>query len=294
MPLVFAAIAPHGWPVVPPLSEDAEGALTTRAALQEMGRRAREAGVEAVVVATPHGFRVAGAIALADVARAMGILHWGGRNVEANVPIDGELTDAIAARARGLSVPIAMVGYAGHRRDQSAMPLDWGALVPLWFLGHDANVPGSGDVLAPDPAPDADGGPPVVLVGPARDVPRATIVDFGRAVAEAAAADPRRIGFIASCDWAHRHDANGPYGFHPAAAEVDAEVLAAVRANDLLRLLGLPDDRAADAAIDGLWQALMLAGAIEGRGFAVDVLSYEAPTYYGMLVATFAPARATT
>ncbi|HEU5434136.1 MAG TPA: aromatic ring-opening dioxygenase subunit LigB [Thermomicrobiales bacterium] len=293
MPLVFAAIAPHGWPIIPPLSEDAEGGLATRAALQEMGRRAREAGLEAVAIATPHGFRVEDAIALADVARAMGILHWGGRHVEVNLPVDGALTDAIAAAARGLSVPIAMVGYAGHRRDQSAMPLDWGALVPLWFLGHDANIPGSGDVLAPEPPPLPNGGPPVVLIGPSRSVPRASIVDFGHAIAEAATADPRRIGFIASCDWAHRHAADGPYGFHPAAAAVDAEVLAAVRDNDILRLIGLPDERAAEAAIDGLWQALMLAGAIEGRGFDVDVLSYEAPTYYGMLVATFTPAAAT-
>ncbi|HEX5500748.1 MAG TPA: aromatic ring-opening dioxygenase subunit LigB, partial [Thermomicrobiales bacterium] len=256
MPLVFAAIAPHGWPIVPPLSEDAEGGLATRAALQEMGRRARAAEIDAVAIATPHGFRVEGAIALADVARAMGILHWGGRHVEVNLPVDGALTDAIAAAARQRTVPIAMVGYAGHRRDQRAMPLDWGALVPLWFLGHDANIPGSGDVLAPEPEPQPNGAPPAVLIGPSRDLPRTTIVEFGRAVAEAAAADPRRIGFIASCDWGHRHAENGPYGFHPAAAEVDAEVLAAVGANDLFRLLGMPDERAADAAIDGLWQAL--------------------------------------
>jgi aromatic ring-opening dioxygenase LigB subunit len=118
---------------------------------------------------------------------------------------------------------------------------------------------------------------------------RATLVDFGRAVAEAAANEPRRIGFIASCDWGHAHRADGPYGFHPESAAVDAEVVAAVAANDLLRLIDLDEDRAQDAAIDGLWQVLMLAGALEAVPMPVELLSYEAPTYYGMLVAVWAP-----
>ena len=60
-------------------------------------------------------------------------------------------------------------------------------------------------------------------------------------------------------------------------------------ANDLLRLIDLDEGRAQDAAIDGLWQALMLAGALEVMPMHVELLSYEAPTYYGMLVAVWSP-----
>jgi aromatic ring-opening dioxygenase LigB subunit len=207
--------------------------------------------------------------------------------VELNVPVDGPLTDAIAATARSRGIPIAMVGYAGHRRDTSVLPLDWGILTPLWFLGHGRNMPGHGDVLADPPAVDI--GPPAVIVAPSRSLPRSRLVDFGQAVAEAAANDLRRIAFIASCDWGHAHRADGPYGFHPESAAVDAEVVAAVAANDLLRLIDLDEGRAQDAAIDGLWQALMLAGALEAVSMPVELLSYEAPTYYGMLVAVWAP-----
>jgi aromatic ring-opening dioxygenase LigB subunit len=287
MPLVFAAIAPHGFPIIPDLSEDAEGALATRAAMEELGQRAAAAGVEALVIAGPHGVRVDGAVSLADTARAAGTLAWQGRTVELNVPVDGPLSDAIAAAARARGIPIAMVGYAGNRRDQSVLPLDWGVLTPLWFLGHGRNMPGHGDVLADPPATDI--GPPAVIVTPSRGVPRETLVDFGRAVAETAANDPRRIGFIASCDWGHAHRADGPYGFHPESATVDAEVVAAVVANDLLRLIDLDEIRAQEAAIDGLWQALMLAGALEAVPMSVELLSYEAPTYYGMLVAVWTP-----
>src|SRR5918998_4845361 len=287
MSLVFAAIAPHGFPLIPELSDDAEGALATRVAMEELGQRAAAAGVETLVIAGPHGVRVNGAICLADTARAAGTLALQGRHVELNVPVDGPLTDAIAAKAREWGIPIALAGYGGNRRDQSVLPLDWGVLTPLWFLGHNLNMRGHGDVLAEPPA--ADIGPPAVIVTPSRSLPRDTLVDFGRVVAEVSATEPRRIGFIASCDWGHAHAADGPYGFHPESAAVDAEVVAAVQANDLLRLIDLDEERASDAAIDGLWQTLMLAGALDVTPMNVEFLSYEAPTYYGMLVAVWTP-----
>jgi aromatic ring-opening dioxygenase LigB subunit len=287
MSLAFAAIAPHGFPLIPDLSDDAGGALATRAAMEELGRRAVAVGIEALVIAGPHGVRVNGAICLADTARAAGTLAWQGRHVELNVPVDGPLTDAIAAKSTERGIPIALAGYGGNRRDQSVLPLDWGILTPLWFLGHGQNMCGHGDVLADPPA--ADIGPPAVIVTPSRSLPRETLVDFGRVVAEVSEAEPRRIGFIASCDWGHAHAAIGPYGFHPESAAVDAEVVAAVQANDLLRLIDLDEGRATDAAIDGLWQALMLGGTLDVTPMNVELLSYEAPTYYGMLVAVWAP-----
>nr|MBA3450230.1 aromatic ring-opening dioxygenase subunit LigB [Chloroflexia bacterium] len=126
-----------------------------------------------------------------------------------------------------------------------------------------------------------------VFITPSRSLPRTSLVDFGHAVAAAVAADPRRIGFVASCDWGHTHSADGPYGFHPEAARVDAEVVAAVEADDLMRLIDLDEERATDAAIDGLWQALILAGVLSEESMHGQLLSYEAPTYYGMLVATW-------
>jgi aromatic ring-opening dioxygenase LigB subunit len=287
MSLVFAAIAPHGFPIIPDLSDDAEGALNTRAAMEELGRRAAAAGVEAIVIAGPHGVRVDGAVCLADTARAAGTLAWQGREVELSVPVDGPLTDAIAAAARARGIPIALAGYAGNKRYQSVLPMDWGILTPLWFLGHGRNMTGHGNVLADPPSEDI--GPPAVIVTPSRSLPRATLVDFGRAVAEATTADPRRVAFVASCDWGHTHTASGPYGFHPEAAKVDAEIVAGVEANDLMRLLDLDENRARDAAIGGLWQTLMLAGAMQEIPMRGELFSYEAPSYYGMIVAAWEP-----
>ena len=56
-----------------------------------------------------------------------------------------------------------------------------------------------------------------------------------------------------------------------------------------MRLIDLDDTFVRNAAIDGLWQLLMLAGAQQVVPMDMDVLSYEAPTYYGMIVATCTP-----
>lgn len=288
MPLVAAAMMPHGFMLLPPVSEDAEGVLATREAMEEVGRRFADAGVEAVVLIGPHGTRVDGAMCVMDVGRAAGTLRYKGKVAEANIPCDRPLIAAIRSASEEDGIPVAMAGFAGNRSDQSVAPMDWGAMVPLWFLGHDANVEGSGDVLAP--VPKADGGPPAVLITPSRSLDREMMVAFGRTLARVFADDPRRIGFIASCDWAHTHAESGPYGAHPKAAEVDRIVVDAVKANDLRSLISLPDDDVAAAAIDGLWQTLILAGIQEVTPLDAEFLSYEIGGYFGMIVADYNPA----
>jgi aromatic ring-opening dioxygenase LigB subunit len=253
--------------------------------MEELGRRCAAAAPDALVLAGPHGIRVEGTICLADVSRAAGILHWNGKSVEMNVPVAMELTADVARSAKAADVPIALAAYAGNRRDQSVAPLDWGAMTPLWFLGHGRNLKGVGDVLAQSPAEDI--GPPVALATPSRALPRETMVEFGRAVARAATDSSQRIAFIASCDWAHTHREDGPYGFHSAAAEVDRQVVAAIEADDLKSLLNLDEGLVLDGAIDGLWQVLMLAGVLDEVPMRGELLSYEAPAYYGMIVAAY-------
>ena len=285
MPLIGAVIAPHGYPIIPLLSDDAEGGLRTREAMVELGAFVEALSPDVIVLAGPHGIRVDGAICIANVARAAGTLEWHGRTMEMNVPCARDVALELADFCSRTEIPIALASYAGNRPDQSVAPMDWGAMTPLWFLGHGRHLPGMGNVLAP--APPEDTGPPVVLVTPSRLLPRQTMVAFGQKVAETAEASDRRVLFVASCDWGHTHSADGPYGFHEAAALVDAKVTAAVESNDMGSLIDLTPEEVEDAAIDGLWQTLMLAGVQRRVPLGSRLLSYEAPSYYGMIVAAF-------
>jgi aromatic ring-opening dioxygenase LigB subunit len=285
MPVICAAIMPHGWDLIPSLSDDAGGALATQAAMETVGELFRDAGVEAIVLVGPHGIRVEGAMCIANVARAAGRIERGDRVADLNVPCDRPLIEAIGAAASNRNIPVALAGYAGNRADQSVSPMDWGAMVPLWFLGNGTpHSQGTGSVLAPAPAEESV--PPVVLITPSRALPREAMVEFGRAVGEACANDPRRIGFVASCDWSHVHRDDGPYGYDPIATVMDQQIVDAIEAEELPGLIDLPQGDVERAAIDGLWQTLILTGVQEIQSMPpLQLLSYEAPTYFGMIVA---------
>src|SRR5262249_12742408 len=144
-------------------------------------------------------------------------------------------------------------------------------LIPLWFMGGRSEPP-----------------PSVVLVSPARDLPPETHVAAGSVLAMAARATGRRVALIASADHGHAHDVEGPYGFDPASALYDDLVVGLVRENRLDGLLQIEPAFVETAQADSFWQMLVLHGATDGS-FDVDLLSYEAPTYFGMMCASFTP-----
>lgn len=281
MPLVFGAIAPHGGMVIPELAGDRpELAAETRAAMVELGRRLEALRPDTVVVLTPHGIRVEGTMAVSVSERAAGtqsavfnpeaIHDRQGATISVDFDVDKELGHAIADRSAALDVPAARYIYGGSSGPACNIPLDWGAIVPLYFMGyHFARRP------------------KIVVICPSRQLPREAMVRHGRAIAEVAEATDRRVALIASADHAHAHDPDSRYGHDPAAAEYDGQMVDAVKANDLKRLLTTDDGLIARAKPDSLWQMLILAGALDVAPLRGELLSYEVPSYFGMLCAAY-------
>jgi aromatic ring-opening dioxygenase LigB subunit len=162
----------------------------------------------------------------------------------------------VAAVLLAADLPILGVSYGGNVPAQSEMPLDWGTEVPLDFMRAKR----------------------VVVVSPARDRPLEEHIELGRAIAQL----PGRVALIASADHGHTHAADGPYGFHPAAAFYDERLLE-ILASGRLDFLPLAE-HAEDGKADSLWQLLVLQGAV-GAGARVDMLAYARRSYFGMLVA---------
>lgn len=274
MPLVFGCIAPHG--DIIPGSPGAEQSVATTAAMSAMGQQLAALQPDTVVVITPHGMRVDGAMAVSLSERAAGgleeSLFVGGEaaHVHLALAVDQQLARAILADASAASVPAVGLHYGATSGPHDCYPLDWGAVVPLWFLGAR---------FAPQPR--------VVIAVPSRALPLDALQRFGLAVASAAAAAESRVALVASSDLAHAHAESGPYGFHPAAAQFDESVVAAVKAGDLARLAQTDAALIRDACPDGLWQILVLAGALQHTPLRGAFLSYEQPTYYGMLTAVY-------
>ena len=270
MTLVFGCIAPHGAIAIAEACAPAEGdlAAATRRGLEELGRRFDRATPDVAVVLTPHNVHVEGAMAVIMSGAVAGALD-GHPDVALRTPVDRTLALAIKDAIAAEGVPVTGVSYGANDAAASTFPMDWAVLVPLWFMGGRHRPPVA-----------------TVIVVPARDLPYERHVAAGRAIARAAEASGKRVALIASCDHGHGHDANGPYGFTPKSREFDEQVVALIEKDDLGALLRMDPTLPVEGKADSYWQMLMLHGALDGK-WKGEFLSYEAPTYFGMLCALY-------
>jgi aromatic ring-opening dioxygenase LigB subunit len=273
MPLVFACIAPHGSIAIPEAKPKDRPSLAsaTTAGMLELGRRFAVAEPDVSIVLTPHNIHVEGAMAVIDAAAVSGDLMQWGSPISMRVPIDRELALSVRDAIREAGIPVVAVSY-GANDPLTVFPMDWAVLIPAHFMGGRS-------------APQV----PVAVVAPARDLADDVHVRAGQAIGRAAAASRKRVALIASCDHGHGHDAKGPYGFTPKSKEFDEAVVSLIRDGDGLRFSRLGSAFAREAKADSYWQMLMLEGALGKDGWKGDLLSYEAPTYFGMLCAAYAP-----
>jgi aromatic ring-opening dioxygenase LigB subunit len=273
VPLVFAAIAPHGGIAIAEACapDERDLALKTRAGMEELGRRFDATAPDVAIVATPHNVHIANALAVVVAGRLKGRLNGVVPPIELDLASDVDLAWELLESLSGAGLPSAAVSFGSNDPVTAVAPMDWGVLIPLWFMGGRRS-----------PAV------PAVMVAPARELSASDHITAGAAIAAAAAASHLRVAFIASADHGHAHRSDGPYGFHPDAAEYDALITDLVRTNRLEGLAEIDPDFVERAKADSWWQMLMLHGATAGwRG---ELISYEAPTYFGMLTAAYTPA----
>jgi aromatic ring-opening dioxygenase LigB subunit len=273
MSVVFACIAPHGAEAIPELAGDMlEAFAETRRGMEQLAAEMKQDKPDTIVLATPHNLRLEGTIGVVTTEFTGGTLEANNNTVKLRCKCDRQLAKQILENAKKQGVPVVGANYGASEGEASCMPMDWGTLIPLWFLiGQD------------------EAGPSVVIVTPSREIPLQSLVRFGRVVAETAEFSGRKIAFVASADQGHAHEAKGPYGFHLASAKYDEEVKNAVLKNDLAPLLSLPPQFIEDAKPDSLWQLAMLQGIMEHTEMVGRLLSYQVPTYFGLLCAVYLP-----
>jgi aromatic ring-opening dioxygenase LigB subunit len=264
-PFVFACIAPHGGEIIPELAGDKPGRmLLTRNSLTQLGLEMENAQPETIIVLTPHGTRINGQFSISDSELMRGSVSENGAAYSMEKKIDRDLARSIAEIAVENHLPVGMINYATAAGPFSCLPLDWGAIVPLRFMPQ----------------------VPVVVINPSRELSYEQHFQFGEALRKAVLASNKRVGLIASCDWSHTHDENGPYGYHPAAKQLDEEVVSLIKGNQLEKMTEFPIEYVEAAKPDGIWQTLILAGAISSENRTIEFLSYEAPTYFGLVCAS--------
>jgi aromatic ring-opening dioxygenase LigB subunit len=269
MTLIYACIAPHAGDLIPETVEDQIIVRSTRQSMMEMGEHLQALNPEVIVIANPHGFRVQNAMSISIAERA--VADWS-PDVKLEFELDPLLANAIADKANEMNVPVVRYIYGASGGPECFIPLDWGAVVPLYFLGHH---------FTPKPK--------LVHLSPMRLLPLATHYEFGRAIGRVIQESERRIAFVASADQGHAHNADGPYGFDPAAAKYDAWMQEVIHSSHLEDLLSADSQLVEDGKPDSLWPTLILAGVLAENLMAAKFLSYEVDVYFGILCAEFIP-----
>jgi aromatic ring-opening dioxygenase LigB subunit len=267
MTLIYACIAPHAGDLIPETRDDLSKVTHTRQSMQEMGSRLEALAPEVIVIVNPHGFRVENAMSIAIAERATA--DWSA-DVKLDFGVEVELAHSIADAAEEANIPIVRYIYGASGGPDCYIPLDWGAVVPLYFMGHRFQTK-----------------PHIVHMSPMRLLPYEMHYDFGRSIGRALQESEKRIAFIASADQAHAHDPNGPYGFDPAAAQYDAWMQEMIRSDQLNGLLAADPRLVENGKPDSLWPTLVLAGLLKENPMRARLLSYEVNVYFGILCAEF-------
>lgn len=276
MTLVYACIAPHGGEII---SELASKSMLlkfeeTRGAMRVLARKISEVHPHTIVIATPHNLRLVSRIAVVVSENSTGSLKGSSnRSVSLRAHCDVDFAKNIVRESEKTDLPVVGANYGTAAGSSSDMQMDWGTLVPLWFVLKERKLKSK-----------------ILIVTPSREVPLKTNFVFGRLLGQLMKQNrKRKFAFIASADQAHAHSRSGPYGFSPAASKYDAFVLNAIRDNNLKRILRLKPSIVEQAKPDSLWQMVMLAGINEVVPLRSQLLSYQVPSYYGMACAGFEP-----
>jgi aromatic ring-opening dioxygenase LigB subunit len=266
MPLVSAAILPHGGAAIPGFKEGKADFSEVRRGMKEAVGMVMSREPQTVVIASPHNMRVENNMAIVTAENYAGKLEEGSRKVTVARKCDVGLAKSIYAIATKRRMPVVAVNFGTSSGPESKMPLDWGTMVPLWFFPRRVKV---------------------VVVTPSREIPWKDLMKMGECIGQASRLTPTRVSFIASADQAHAHSKSGPYGYDEAADEYDSRIVKLVKRDRLGSLMRFEPALIERAKPDGFWQMLILMGALKGKGLEPSCYSYSCPTYYGMLSAAY-------
>jgi aromatic ring-opening dioxygenase LigB subunit len=273
--LVYACIAPHGSEAIAKLASKStvRRFQKTRDGLSKLAKDIKKARPDTIIIATPHNLKIWGKLAVVTAENCTGTLQASPRNkrtVHLKVKCDRNLANKILETAIEKKLPVVGANYGTSEGSTSDLPMDWGTLVPLWFVIPECRLK-----------------PKVVIVTPSREIPLTQNFQFGKVIGQVSERNRKRIAFVASTDQAHRHRKSGPYGYNKASKAYDKFVVDAIQHDRIKSIMQLKAKFVDAARPDSLWQMTILAGVIDKVRMKAELISYDAPTYFGMICASF-------
>jgi len=264
MPINFAAICPHPPVLIPQIGkEQSKKVEKTRLAMEKLALICKKKKPKTLIVISPHGLVYPDRINLCGMSPLYGNFSFFGAPeisfwFENNLPLASEIDQK--ANQQGLNTLL-------YHNGQNFYVLDHGTLVPLFFLSKTLN--------------------PKTKIVPItysfQD--RLTHFKFGQLI-ELISKKTSSIGLIASGDLSHRLP-NAGSNANPFGQEFDEKLIEALKNRKTREVLSFDEELVEEASECGYRSILILLGALSGKKYKTEVLSYEAPFGVGYLVANF-------
>lgn len=270
--IVLGALAPHPPIVVPAVGrEQLSLVATTREAMGRLAATIADAAPETIVLFTPHGNVFQDGLAITATPDLEGSLAQFGDPATQTWRNDLELAREIVGQAQEVNLTAILLGAGETGRFGYRTALDHGTLVPLSFLGRQAQ-------------------PVSLVVAGMSFLPLVDLYQFGGCVAAAADRLGRRVAVLASGDLSHRLTPDAPAGYDPRGCEFDRLIVDLLRQADVPGIIGIDPVLVEKAGECGYRTIVMMLGALDGLKVRAEVLNYEGPFGVGYAVATFTPA----
>lgn len=251
-------LMPHPPIVIPEVGKGEEKNIErTFNACNEIGLEIANLKPETIVIITPHGTMFSDAIAISDEERITGDLrNFGVSGIKMDIAIDRDFNENLNHTCQLDGIPAATVGTALLKRYDYKFQLDHGAIVPLYFVNKHFNEYKIVHIT-------------YSLLG------EMNLYRFGMNIRKIAEKLDRKIVIIASGDLSHKLKEEGPYSYSPYGEKFDAQLLEYLQEGDVSSLFKMNKTLVEEAAQCGLNSVYILLGAIEGKNFKGDLLSYE-------------------
>lgn len=259
---VFAAITPHS-PLLIPAFEGAHDVQLekTKQALEALEKELYLSKTETVIVITPHGHCLEGALTLnLNTECRTDYKEMGDLATKQTYPIDVVVGTAIKEHAQRAGFTMQMT---------TEETIDHGVGVPLQYLSKHM------ERLA------------VVPVGVCGIADPKTHYNFGYVIKEVAMKSHKPVAIIASADLSHALTTDSPAGFRKEGAQFDEKIQEALQSGSVSNMLSWPPDFIQAAAACGYKPIITLMGALQRMNYTYKLLSYEAPHGVGYMTAAF-------
>lgn len=251
-------LLPHPPIVLPEVGKGEEEKISnTSNSLHKVGKEISQKAPSTIILVTPHGTMFEDVISLGYEDEISGDLkNFGISGVSMKLEINKPLTRKIYELALKEGVSSLLTTNVILSRYNTSLSLDHGAMVPLYFINkYYENYKLVHITYAA--LSDLD------------------LYKFGICINKAVEELKEDAIFIASGDLSHKLKEEGPYGYDPSGEKFDKEFIHQLELGDVKGVFSIDKEIVCNAGECGRRSTAILLGALEGKKFKGELLSYE-------------------